>query len=72
MLACDPEGPLVINITKLFPSPDAQEFHAFGRIFSGTVRNGQEVRVLGEGFSPEDEEDMALATVEEVLIYESR
>jgi U5 small nuclear ribonucleoprotein component len=72
ILACDPEGPLVINISKLYPSTDAQDFHAFGRILSGTVRSGQEVRVLGEGFSPEDEEDMALATVEEVWVHESR
>jgi U5 small nuclear ribonucleoprotein component len=39
---------------------------------SGTVRRGQAVKVLGEGYSLEDEEDMVSATVEAVMIDESR
>lgn len=72
MLACDPEGPLMINVTKLYPSPDAQEFHAYGRVLSGTVRAGMQVKVMGEGYSPEDEEDMAIARVDNVWVNESR
>lgn len=72
MLACDPAGPLVIQIVKLYPTPDANEFRAFGRVLSGTVTTGQKVKVLGEGFSPEDEEDMAIQTVASVMISESR
>lgn len=72
MLACDPEGPLVVNISKLYPSPDAQEFHAFGRILSGTAKQGMQVKVMGEGYSPEDEEDMAIARIENVWVHESR
>ena len=33
---------------------------------SGTVRKGMEVKVLGEGYSPEDEEDMVKAQVEDI------
>ena len=36
MLSCDPEGPLMIHVTKLYPNQDATVFHAFGRVISGT------------------------------------
>ena len=72
MLACDANGPLAIHIVKLYPNADASEFRAFGRVLSGTVSKGQQVRVLGEGYSPEDEEDMVVQTVESVFVGESR
>lgn len=72
MLKCDPDGPLVVHITKLFSTQDAQGFHSFGRVMSGTARPGQQVRVLGEGYSIDDEEDMVNATIESVAIAESR
>ena len=62
----------MVHIAKLFHTSDAQEFRAFGRVMSGTVRRGQSVRVLGEGYSLEDEEDMVNAVVESLLIDESR
>lgn len=72
MLACDPEGPLMIQVTKLYPSADALEFHTFGRILSGTAKPGMQVKVMGEGYSPEDEEDMAIARIDNVWVHESR
>ena len=72
MLKCDPEGPTVVHVTKLYHTSDAQEFRAFGRVMSGTVRKGQSVKVLGEGYSVEDEEDMVSAVIEAVFIDESR
>lgn len=72
MLQCDPEGPLAIQIVKLYPTADASEFRAFGRILSGTVHKGDKVRVLGENYSPDDEEDMTLQTVSGVYISEAR
>ena len=36
MVSCDPEGPLMVHVTKLYPTEDASQFHAFGRIISGT------------------------------------
>ncbi|KAJ7116809.1 Calreticulin family-domain-containing protein [Mycena crocata] len=72
MKACDAEGPVMVQITKLYQTTDAQSFRAFGRVLSGTVRKGMEIKVLGEGYSPEDEEDMMKATIEDVWISESR
>ncbi|KIL93172.1 elongation factor 2 [Fusarium avenaceum] len=72
MQACDQNGPLVVHITKLFNTADAKSFHSFGRVLSGTVRPGMQVRVLGEGYSLDDEEDMAMANISEVFIGETR
>ena len=36
---CDPNGPLCMYVSKLFPSADMSRFYAFGRVFSGTVKS---------------------------------
>ncbi|PHH60567.1 hypothetical protein CDD81_1539 [Ophiocordyceps australis] len=69
---CDADGPLVIHVTKLFSSSDAKSFYSFGRVLSGTARPGMSVRVLGEGYSVDDDEDMTTATIDQVLIAETR
>lgn len=72
MKHCDPEGPVMVQIAKLYHTVDAQSFRSFGRVISGTLRKGMDVKVLGEGYSPEDEEDMMKATVDDLWISESR
>jgi U5 small nuclear ribonucleoprotein component len=72
MKACDPDGPVMVQVAKLYHTTDAQSFRAFGRVISGTLRKGLEVKVLGEGYSPEDEEDMVKATVEDLWISQAR
>lgn len=72
MLNCDQEGPLIVHVTKLFGTVDASKFNAFGRVMSGIARAGQQVRVLGEGYSIDDEEDMVNATISDTWIAESR
>jgi elongation factor 2 len=42
---CDPEAPLVLYVSKVVP--DKGRFYAFGRVFSGTVRSVQVVRIQG-------------------------
>ncbi len=48
MDACNPRGPLVVAVAKLFPRQDCSRFDALGRIMSGTLRPGDRVKV-GEG-----------------------
>lgn len=45
MKKCDPMGPLMINVVKLYSTPDGQAFTALGRVYSGAVRTGQKVKV---------------------------
>ncbi|RYP45767.1 hypothetical protein DL768_007943 [Monosporascus sp. mg162] len=72
MKRCDQDGPLVVYVTKLFSAPDAKKFFSLGRVMSGIARPGMQVRVLGEGYSLDDEEDMAMATITSVYIAETR
>lgn len=72
MMDCNQDGPLVMQITKLFNSSDAKSFRSFGRVLSGTAKPGMRVRVLGEGYSIDDEEDMTMETISNVYVSESR
>jgi len=72
MIDCDSEGPLIVHTTKLFPSEDGTQFYAFGRVFSGTIHAGQQVKVLGEGYTIEDEEDSRISSVGRLWITEAR
>lgn len=72
MSSCQQDGPLVVQVTKLYGTPDASKFNAFGRIMSGTATAGQQVRVLGEGYTLDDEEDMVIATISDTSIAETR
>ncbi|KAG6336238.1 hypothetical protein ID866_2857 [Astraeus odoratus] len=72
MQRCDPDGPVMVQVTKLYHTTDAQSFRAFGRVMSGTLRKNAQVKVLGEGYSPEDEEDMMKATIEDMWVSEAR
>ena len=44
---CDPKGPLCINILKQYFNEKQGDFGCFGRIISGTIRQGQVIKVLG-------------------------
>lgn len=72
MARCDPNGPLVVHVAKLFNSPDSKEFYAFGKVMSGTLNLGEQVSVLGETYSQYDDEDMAESTVTGLWTYQSR
>ena len=72
MNECDPEGPLVVNVTKLYPKSYYSVFYSFGRVYSGTIETGQTVRVLGEGYSPNDEEDTTVKEVNKLWVYQAR
>jgi 116 kDa U5 small nuclear ribonucleoprotein component len=69
---CDPKGPLCINIIKLIHNESTGHFYSLGRIISGTVRRGDDVRVLGEGFTIEEEEDMIVRSVTRLWINQCR
>ena len=50
---CDPNGPLTIYISKMAPekpNDPASRFLGFGRVFSGTITTGDQVRILGPAY----------------------
>ncbi len=58
MKNCDPNGPLMIYISKMIPTNDKGRFYAFGRVFSGTVSMGQKVRIMGPNYEPGKKNDL--------------
>ncbi|ESP03605.1 hypothetical protein LOTGIDRAFT_199050 [Lottia gigantea] len=53
MKNCDPEGELLMYISKMVPTNDKGRFYAFGRVFGGTVSTGQKVKIMGPNYDPE-------------------
>ena len=72
MLGCDPKGLLMVNVTKMYHKPDCASFDAFGRVLSGTLRVGQAVKVMGESYSIDDQEDSSTQTVSRLWLHMSR
>lgn len=68
MRACTSSAPLMAHVVKMYNTPDGSQFYALTRIYSGVIRKGQQIRVLGEGFSMDDEEDMAVAEVTSISV----
>jgi len=73
--ACDPAGPLMMYISKLIPgnvigggSASGGRFTAFGRIFSGTVKSGEKVRIQGGHYMPGSKEDLNVKSIQRVVI----
>ena len=72
MAGCADDGPLCVNVVKLFSTPDATGFVAFGRVYSGRVAPGARVNVLGENYSPDDPEDARPCVVAGVSVCHGR
>ncbi|KAK7494549.1 hypothetical protein BaRGS_00014202 [Batillaria attramentaria] len=53
MCNCDPEGPLMMYVSKMVPASDKGRFYAVGRVFSGVVSSGLNVRIMGPDYKPD-------------------
>lgn len=60
------------HTTKMYSTEDGVQFHAFGRVLSGTIQAGQPVKVLGENYTLEDEEDSQVCNVGRLWISVAR
>lgn len=69
---CDPEGPLMLYISKMVPTSDKGRFYAFGRVFSGTVCTGQKVRILGPAYKPGSKEDCTVKNIQRTVLMMGR
>uniref|UniRef100_A0A0D9V543 Tr-type G domain-containing protein n=1 Tax=Leersia perrieri TaxID=77586 RepID=A0A0D9V543_9ORYZ len=66
---CDPNGPLMVYVSKMIPASDSGRFFAFGRVFSGTVATGNKVRIMGPNFVPGEKKDLYVKTVQRTVIW---
>lgn len=65
---CDPKGPLMLYVSKMVPALDKGRFYAFGRVFSGTVRAGLNVRIQGPNYVPGGKTDLFLKSVQRTVL----
>ncbi|KAF0991518.1 hypothetical protein HZS_4365, partial [Henneguya salminicola] len=65
---CDPNGPLMMYVSKMFPTADKGRFYAFGRVFSGTIAGGQKVRILGPNYVHGKNKDMFEKPLQRVCV----
>mmetsp|Transcript_106764 Transcript_106764/g.227978 ORF Transcript_106764/g.227978 Transcript_106764/m.227978 type:complete len:985 (-) Transcript_106764:33-2987(-) len=72
MKALDHTGYLMVHTVKSYHRPDCNAFDVFGRVLSGTLFRGDRVKILGESFSLDDDEDMTIREVQNLWIYEGR
>lgn len=52
------DGPLFINTTKMYHQSDYKTFDVLGRVISGTIKRGDSLKIMGEGYEPGDQEDV--------------
>ncbi|CAI5445577.1 unnamed protein product [Caenorhabditis angaria] len=72
MYKCNSDGPLMVHTTKNYATSDATSFRVLGRVMSGTLEAGADVRILGENYSIQDEEDCRKMTIGRLWVHEAR
>merc|ERR1711962_1930133 len=68
MKTCDPEGPLMMYISKMVPTSDKGRFYAFGRVFAGKVSTGQKCRILGPNYVPGQKTDLYEKSIQRTIL----
>lgn len=69
---CDPNGPLMLYVSKMVPTSDKGRFYAFGRVFAGTVATGQKVRIQGPRYVPGSKEDLSIKNIQRTVLMMGR
>jgi len=65
---CDKDGELCIFISKMIPAADKGRFYAFGRVFSGIVRAGDKVRIMGPNYVPGSKNDLNIKGIQRTIV----
>jgi elongation factor 2 len=68
MRNCDPNGPLMIYVSKMVMSNEKGRFFAFGRVFSGTAKSGQKVRIMGPSYVPGKKTDLFVKNIQRCVV----
>jgi len=69
---CDKSGPLMAYISKMVPTSDKGRFYAFGRVFAGTIKTGQKVRIMGPNYVPGKKDDLYLKNIQRTVLMMGR
>jgi elongation factor 2 len=69
---CDRNGPLMMYVSKMLPTNDKGRFYAFGRVFSGIIATGQEVRIQGPDYVPGKKADLFVKKIQRTVLMMGR
>uniref|UniRef100_A0A060SWD6 Elongation factor 2 n=1 Tax=Blastobotrys adeninivorans TaxID=409370 RepID=A0A060SWD6_BLAAD len=69
---CDPKAELMLYVSKMVPTSDKGRFYAFGRVFSGTVKAGQKVRIQGPNYVPGKKDDLFIKSIQRTVLMMGR
>lgn len=72
MKNCDPNGPLMMYISKMVPTSDKGRFYAFGRVFSGKIATGQKTRIMGPNYIPGKKDDLYEKSIQRTILMMGR
>ena len=72
MKNCDPNGPLMMYISKMVPTSDKGRFYAFGRVFSGKIATGQKTRIMGPNYIPGKKDDLYEKAIQRTILMMGR
>merc|ERR1711931_275623 len=72
MKNCDPNGPLMMYISKMVPTSDKGRFYAFGRVFAGKVASGMKCRIMGPNYIPGKKEDLNEKSIQRTILMMGR
>jgi len=70
--SCDPNGPLVMYVSKMVPTSEKGRFYAFGRVYAGTIATGQTVRIQGPDYTPGKKTDLFVKKVQRTILMMGR
>ena len=65
---CDPDGALMLFVSKMVPTSEKGRFFAFGRVFGGTVSTGQKVRIMGPNYKPGSKGDLYVKNIQRTVL----
>jgi len=69
---CDPDGPLMMYVSKMVPSSDKGRFYAFGRVYSGKVATGMKARIMGPNYVPGKKDDLYNKNIQRTILMMGR
>jgi len=71
---CDqrPEAPTSMYVSKMMPTSEKGRFIAYGRVFSGVIKTGQEIRILGPEYKHGEKTDLVVKRIQRTLLMMGR
>jgi len=72
IVECKADAGVVMYVSKMVPTSEKGRFYAFGRVFSGTIATGQEVRIQGPDYQPGSKKDLFVKKIQRTVLMMGR